>query len=329
MKHVSILVPKGSVIINTIEGTYNLLNTVNQFMASKDVPPLFNVQIVGETRDLHDNNGLFPVKPQVTMDEVEKTDLIIIPAMTGEPTKMIEENKKFISWIIKQYHRGAEVGSLCVGAFLLAATGLVNGKKCTTHWLFANNFRNMFPEVNLMPEKIITDEHRIYTSGGAYSFTNLILYLVEKYAGREVAIYCSKTFEIEFDRTSQSPFIVFHGQKTHDDREIKKVQEFIEENYADKIIVDQLAQMLAVGRRNLERRFKKATASSVGEYIQRVRIEAAKMSLESSLDNVTEVMFKTGYSDTKAFRTSFKKFTGLSPLQYRNKYNRRMVLQKT
>jgi transcriptional regulator GlxA family with amidase domain len=148
---------------------------------------------------------------------------------------------------------------------------------------------------------------------------------VEKFAGRNIAVLCSKAFQIDIQRDSQSPFMIFIGQKEHEDEPIKKAQEFIESNFQNKITVDQLASMIALSRRNLERRFKKATANTVVEYIQRVKIEAAKQSLESSKENVTEVMYKVGYNDNKAFRTTFKRITGLSPVQYRNKYNREMI----
>jgi transcriptional regulator GlxA family with amidase domain len=245
--------------------------------------------------------------------------------MYGDLGKAIEQNKDFIPWIVNQYKQGAEVASLCVGVFLLASTGLLNGKKCATHWLAANLFKQMFPDINLLEDKIITDENGIYSSGGAYSSLNLILYLVEKYTGRDIAILCSKAFQIDIHRNSQSPFTIFIGQKEHEDESIKKAQEFIESNFQNKITVDQLASMLALSRRNLERRFKKATANTVVEYIQRVKIEAAKKNLENGRKNINEVMYDVGYNDTKAFRTTFKRFTGLSPIQYRNRYNREMI----
>jgi transcriptional regulator GlxA family with amidase domain len=262
------------------------------------------------------------VYTDVLAKDVKNTDLIIIPALDGDMIKNLEDNRDFIPWIQTQYKGGAEVGSLCIGAFLLAATGLINGRKCATHWMAANDFRKMFPEVNLVEDKIITDENGIYSSGGAFSYLNLILYLIEKYAGRETAVFCSKAFQIDIQRDSQSPFMMFRGQKEHEDEPIKKAQEFIETNFQEKITVDQLASMLTLGRRNLERRFKKATSNTVVEYMQRVKIEAAKISLESSRDNVNEVMYKVGYTDPKAFRITFKKITSLSPVQYRNKYNR-------
>ena len=137
-----------------------------------------------------------------------------------------------------------------------------------------------------------------------------------------MAITISKYFEIEIDRFSQSSFIMFNGQKEHEDEPVKKAQEFIEKNYQDKITVEQLTAMLALSRRNFERRFKKATSNTVNEYIQRVKIEMAKMSLELSRENVNEVMYNVGYNDTKAFRNTFKRITGLSPIEYKNKYNK-------
>jgi len=324
MKHISILIPKGA-ILGSLEGSRQLLTQVNSFFAAKGAPAMFNVQLVGLTKETPLCGGAFTANANVLISDVKKTDLIIIPAIDGDILQAIEENKDFIPWIIQQHSAGAEVASLCLGAFLLASTGLVNGKKCATHWMAENGFRKMFPEVNLVTEKVITDEQGIYTSGGAFSYTNLILYLIEKYAGREIAVLSAKVFALDIDREDQLSFIIFQGQKDHDDVQIKKAQEFIEQNFQEKITVDQLASMLAIGRRNLERRFKKATSNTVVEYIQRVKMEAAKMNLESSRENVNEVMYKVGYTDTKAFRTTFKKITGLSPLQYRSKYSREAV----
>lgn len=324
MKHISILVPKGA-ILGSLEGSRQLLTQVNDFFRSRGEAPVFNVQLVGLSRQTPVSGGRFTVNADLLIHEVKKTDLVIIPAIDGDLVQAIDNNKEYLPWITDQYRKGAEVASLCVGAFLLASTGLVNGRKCATHWMAENLFRQMFPEVDLVTEKIITDEKGIYSSGGAFSYLNLILYLIEKFAGRPMAILSAKVFAIEMERQSQSSFVIFRGQKDHEDETIKKAQEFIENNFQEKITVDQLASMLALGRRNLERRFKKATANTVVEYIQRVKIEAAKQSLESSRENVNEVMYKVGYTDNKAFRTVFTRITGLSPLQYRNKYNRQLV----
>jgi transcriptional regulator GlxA family with amidase domain len=326
MKHISILVPLGHTSLTNIEGTHQILSQVNTFLEQMGKDALFDIQLVGLASQTSQRNGLFTVKPDILVQDVSKTDLIIIPALHGDPPGAIEANRSFIPWIVQQYKAGAEIASFCIGSFFLAATGLLNGKQCSTHWISANTFRIMYPDVLLVDDKIMTDEDGIYTSGGAYSYLNLLLYMIEKYAGREIAIMISKAFLIEFDRKRQSPFIMFQGQKSHDDETIKKAQEYIEKNYQEKITVDHLAAMLALSRRNLERRFKKATSNTVVEYLQRVKIEAAKLSLESSRENVNEAMYKAGYTDTKAFRTTFKKITGLSPIQYRSRYNRQIAV---
>jgi transcriptional regulator GlxA family with amidase domain len=287
---------------------------------------LFNVQLVGLKNEVKLNDGQFSVHIDKLVNEVKKTDLIFIPALFGDMKSAINENKKLIPWIVAQYNKGAEVASLCVGAFLLASTGLLSGKKCSTHWGYTNEFREMFPDVEVVDGSIVTEENRIYSSGGANSYWNLLLHLVEKYTDRETAILASKYFAIDIDRHSQSAFAMFKGQKKHNDTAVKKAQAYIEEHIHEKITVDELADRFGVGRRTFERRFKKATTNAVLEYIHRIKMETAKRSFESSRKNINEVMYDVGYTDTKAFRTIFKKITGLTPIEYRNKYNKQSVI---
>lgn len=319
MKHISILVPNEAVLTSIVDPRY-MFTTINQFLEQAGEEPMFNIQLVGLTKEVLLNKGSFTVNTDILINEIKKTDLIIIPAISGDLATAIDVNKGFFSWIESQYAKGAEVASLCIGAFLLASTGLLSGRKCSTHWIYANEFRGMFPDVTLVDDKIITEEEGLYSSGGASSYWNLLLYLVEKYTSREMAIRASKFFAIEIDRKSQSPFIMFNGQKRHEDTPIREAQEFIETNITEKISVEELATRFAIGRRHFERRFKKATNNTPVEYIQRVKVEAAKKMLEGSRKNVSEVMYDVGYADIKAFRSVFKKITGLSPVEYKNKY---------
>lgn len=325
MKHITIIATPGN-NLGSIDNPRRGFLTVNQFLKEQGKDPLFKVQIAGCTKEIPLENGICTLHAEVTIRDLKKTDLIVIPAYDGDIEQGVQHGLPTIPWIIQQYKDGAEIASLCVGAFLLASTGLLNGRNCSTHWRAANAFRKQFPEVQLLTEKVITDEHGIYTSGGAFSAANLILYIIEKYAGREAAIHCSKMFQVDIDRYSQSPFIIFEGQKDHEDEQIKQAQEFIEKNYPEKITVDQLTSLLALSRRNFERRFKKATTNTVVEYIQRVKIEAAKKYFEASRKNISEVMYDVGYSDNKAFRNVFRKITGLSPAEYRNKYNKQAAV---
>ncbi len=327
MKNVSILVPESAVLEAVADPRY-MFTAVNDFLQASGKAPLFNVELVGQTREVRLHQGLFSVHTDRLLEEVTKTDLVVIPALFGDMQTAVEKNEAAIPWIVEQYHNGAEVASLCVGAFLLASTGLLNGKPCSTHWAFAHEFRTRFPEVALVDGSIITEVEGIYSSGGAHSYWNLLLYLVEKYTDRDTAILAAKYFAIDIDRNSQAAFIMFQGQKDHNDEAIRKAQEFMEENYQEKITVDQLSDRFALSRRSFERRFKQATNNTVIEYLQRVKIEAAKRSFEVSRKNIYEVMFDVGYTDTKAFRTVFRKITGLTPIEYRNKYNKEaLVLQ--
>jgi transcriptional regulator GlxA family with amidase domain len=325
MKHISILVPAGDAVVGSIEGPHKVLSQVNDFLQAAGQAPAFEIELVGLTKNATFNRGLFTLHAHRTIREDFRTDLIIIPAPHGDLAEAVALNQAFLPWIIRQHRAGAEVASLCLGAFILAATGLVDGRQCATHWLGAQQFAAMYPAVNLVAEQVITDEQGLYSSGGAYSYLNLVLYLVEKYVSREMAVACAKVFQIDIGRRSQSPFVIFQGQKDHADEPIKKAQEFIEQQFAIRLSVDELATRVCLSRRNFERRFKKATGNTVAEYVQRVKIEAAKMSLESSQENVNEVMYSVGYSDTKAFRTLFKRITGVSPLAYRDKYSRKAL----
>lgn len=325
MKNVAILVPEAAVIEAVADPRY-MFTAVNEFLKSGGKPPLFNVQLVGLSKEVKLADGIFSIHTDATLKNAKKPDLIIIPALSGTLEIAVNKNREFIPWIISEYKQGAEVASLCLGAFLLASTGLLNGKSCSTHWLFSNEFRTMFPEVNLVDDKIITEQNGLYSSGGANSYWNLLLHLVEKYTNRDMAILASKFFVLDIDRKSQSPFNIFKGQKLHEDEEIVKAQEFIETNYQEKITVDELCDKLGIGRRTFERRFKKATNNSVVEYMQRVKVEAAKKQLENGRKTVSEVMYDVGYTDTKAFRDVFKKITSMSPVDYRSKYNKELAI---
>lgn len=321
MKKIAILVPEMG-IMQTIADPQQLFEEVNRYLISIGKSPWFDVQLVGVKKKVLLNNGAFAVHTHKLLQEVKKPDLIFIPATCGDFSLAIKKNQALISWIVDQYDKGAEIASLCSGTFLLASTGLLSGKKCSTHWGVHNEFRQMYPDVELMEGNVITEEKRIYSSGGAHSYWNLMLYLLEKYTNRYTAILAAKHFAVDIDRSNQAIYAMFTGQKIHKDNAILKAQEYIEKNYQGKLSVEELSKMATIGRRTFERRFKQATYNTVLEYIQRVKVEAAKRLFEDSRKNIHEVMYEVGYADLKAFRELFKKLTGVTPVEYRNKYNK-------
>jgi transcriptional regulator GlxA family with amidase domain len=321
MINITILALKNSVLASIADSQY-VFTKVNEFLKQSGRSSLFEVRLVGLSNEVKLNQGLFAIYPDLTIDEVKQTDLIIIPSLTGDMMTATHVNRDFAGWIATQYKNGSEVASLCVGAFLLAFSGLLKGRQCTTHWLYANEFRHFYPNVKLVDEKVITDQGGLYSSGGNNAYWNLLLHLVEKYTDRAMAIRTAKYFVIDLDRNYQSPFIIFNGLKDHDDDAIRSSQEYIERHYPDRLTIEFLADKFNLSRRTFERRFKKATRNTVVEYIQRVKIEASKKQLEIGRKSIHEIMNAVGYADVQTFRDVFKRVTGMSPTDYRNKYNR-------
>ena len=323
MKHLTILVPEVQNDLISIAAVYEIFTSADVYWKKNGRKELFTIELAGISRKVDFEGGLFTAKPHTNISAIAKTNLVIIPSVSSHSYQTaVKENKLLIDWIKKQYKNGAEIASICTGAFILAASGLLDGKSCSTHWAAAETFRNMFPKVNLQADKLITDESGIYTNGGAYSFLNLAIYLVEKYYDRQTAIYCSKIFQIEMDRQRQSAFIIFTGQKLHGDEMVKKAQEYIESKLHERISVEDLSSRFAVGRRTFDRRFIKATGNTPVEYLQRVRIESAKKAFETTSKTIHEVMQEAGYFDVKAFRRLFRKITGMSPVEYKRKFNK-------
>ena len=326
MQHLTIIVPDGQNNLSSIVGAYKIFTRANASWKEAGKKELFKIQLAGLSKEVEFYEGLFTVHPHTHISAIAKTNLIIIPSLNHNYQKAVKANQLLIDWVEKQYKNGAEIASICTGAFMLASSGLLDGKTCSTHWAAADVFRTMFPKVHLQRDKLITDENGIYTNGGAYSFLNLMIYLVEKYYDRQTAIFCSKVFQIEMDRQSQSAFIIFKGQKLHGDEMVKKAQAYIESKVDEKISVEDLSSRFAVGRRTFDRRFIKATGNTPVEYTQRVKIESAKKAFESTRKTINEVMYEVGYSDVKAFREVFRKITGMPPLEYRGKYNKEAVV---
>lgn len=316
---ISVFVPQFGVI-EAITPPFRSFQTANEFLNTFGKKALFEVEYVGLNEYVPANNGEYTVKTNRLLKDVVQTDLLFIPPTFGDTSQGILANAEAIPHFKRLYSNGSSLASLCIGAFLLAETGLLNGKKCSTHWAHINDFKSRYPEVTIEDGAIISEHEHIYSSGGASSLWNLILYLIEKYTDREIAVMLAKYFALDIGRDSQSQFAIFRGQRNHKDLDIQKVQDYIEKHFDDKINIEMLSGLINTSRRTFERRFKFATNNTPIEYLQRVRIESAKLAFEASRKNVSEIMFDVGYTDTKAFRETFKKITGLTPIEYRDRF---------
>lgn len=323
MKHISILVINES-LIAAIGNAHYMFKSVNDFLEESGAKPMFDVQLVGISREVELLEGSYTIQTDTTIHNLNKTDLILIPPVSGDLAENVEMNRQFIPWIKNRYDEGAQVASLCVGAFLLAETGLLDHKWCSTHWKAVNDFRFKYPKVRLV-NKVITDDKGLYTSGGANSYWNLLIYLVGKFSNHEIAIKTSKYFEVDLDRVDQSSYAIFEGSRLHDDEAIHRVQDYIERHYQDRLSIEDLAEVAQLGQRTFQRRFKSATHHTANTYIQKIRAEAAKKFLEYDALTVSEIIYEVGYTDFEAFRKVFKRETGLSPIKYRAKYQERQT----
>ncbi|MEO6548621.1 MAG: DJ-1/PfpI family protein [Ferruginibacter sp.] len=274
MKQVVIIVPERRTNLSSITGAYEILSLANKYWQKPGNIPIMRIHIAGFMKELKLDEGVFSVHP-VNISRLLPTDLLIIPSV-DYVNDLFTSNTTLTSWIKEQYKSGSDIATMCSGAFLLAAAGLLEGKTCSTHWNVAAQLKRLIPNVHLLPDKLIIAEKGIYTNGGAYSFLNLMLILVEKYFDRVTAIYCSKIFQIDMDRTSQSPFFIFQTQKNHGDEMFCEAQTYIEENLSSRISFKEHGAKLATSRRNFDRRFIKATGNTPVEYWQRIKVEVAK-----------------------------------------------------
>ena len=341
MKKIGIVIPRGAVMPDAVLSAYFLFTQVNLYFQNlanlsrtdyrkgrsteeggREAQP-FKLFLLSHKNNCELYGEHFLVRSQKYKTFHESLDLIIVPGFTSEMESPLEMNQELVQWLKAQYENSngkTELASMCTGAFLIAATGLLEGRCCTTHWAFQESFIAYFPLVNLQPDSIVTDDNGIYTSGGAYSSLNLILYLIEKFCGKETAVWAAKIFQIDHHRKSQKPFIIFNQQKSHADQAIIQIQNYLEQHFQESMSIQSLATQFNFSRRNLVRRFKKATGNTPIEYLQRVRIESAKRDLEYSAKNINEIIYDCGYNDGNSFRKLFKKYTGFLPSTYRKKY---------
>ena len=315
MDKIILLIPQGKLVVTSVAGSYQLFKA-----AIEETRANAALLLAGDTDSRQYMGGLFSVHPHCHWESIDRAGLIIVPAFEDISDIFLEGNKPLIKWLAEQYRRGADIASLCTGSFMLAEAGLLDGKRCTTHWMFAPEFLRRYKKTNFRKHSIITDDNHIYTSGGASSFFNLIVYLIEIRYGKELGQLIAKVFQIDYCRNTQEQFAVFETQKRHQDEAIIKVQDYIEAHFSEKISNSHLAKIAKLSPRTMARRFKAATGNTPIEYLQRVRIEAAKDMLATTDKQIGEIQYATGYNDSKAFRDIFTRYTGLLPKQYQRNY---------
>lgn len=287
-----------------------------------DRHPLFDTEIVAAQGKPILSSGCIQLLPHRAVEKVSDTDLVLIPPFVPLPDFTTKRIAAIREWVIHQYGMQTPIGALCTGTFLLAETGLLDGRRATTNWQFARKFTRRYPAVRLDIGQILTEEDNLICTGAATASYNLGLMLIGRHGSEELATLCAKALLVDPNRDSQTPYIIHRHQEGHSDAQILQAQRYLEKHFAENIRIDDVADHVCISSRHFKRRFRQVTGCTPIRYLQLVRIEAARQQLESTLATIEEITEQIGYDDCSTFRRLFKQHTGLSPREYRGRFQR-------
>lgn len=306
-----------------IAGLLDMFAIANMWSASLsgNPEPPFATEIVTQGGKPVISGGCMQMLPHRSLADALATDFVLIPPFIPLPVPNQDSTVEVRNWIIDHHRRHTPVAAMCTGVFLLAETGLLDGRTATTNWQFARKFRWRFPEVDLHPEYLLTEDNGLICTGAATSYYNLGLRIIGRYGSAELASACAKALLLDPNRDSQTPYFMLPRQRGHNDHQVLKAQRYLEENFSKGIGIDEVARHVRISPRHFKRRFKQATDHAPIQYLQMVRIEAAKKKLETTMATIEEITQYIGYEDSSTFRRLFRHHTQLSPREYRDKFS--------
>lgn len=269
--------------------------------------------------EAHQLNTRFSPSLVTDQEADEKTyDIIILPPCMADQSEPTDEH--LIHWLVHQHQQGSILASVCVGAFTLAATGLLGHRTVTTHWSFEDTFRQQFPNQPIDVQQILIDHGDIISAGGVMSWLDLGLELITKYSSPFVRRQIGKTLVIDTMSREQSFYQQFSPSFSHGDQVVIQAQQWLALHYSEDASIKALAQHSNLTERTLLRRFVKATRLTPNQYLQRFRIQMACNLLESTRHPFESIAYQVGYLDSSACRKVFVKIMGLTPTEYRKRF---------
>jgi transcriptional regulator GlxA family with amidase domain len=319
---VTVVVQDGSyasTAVGPIE-VFHSAGTLWNWLQGEAEQPRFRVRVA--SIDGKPTSSAYPLRlmPECALSDIKHTDIIILATCGWDLHEHVMRHTSLLRWLRKWHERGAYVASVCTSVAFLAESGLLDGRQATTHWAVADVFRARYPKVLWRPEQFVTEDNRLFCSGGVYASIDVSLYLVEKFCGHQVALQCAKALLVSMPRGRQSGYLVLPLSRPHSDAKIRLVEEHLRTHFDSDASIGSLAKRAGMSERNFIRRFKAATGHLPGAYVQMLRISAAKEMLERDGAPVQTVCSTIGYEDVAFFRGVFKRHTGMTPTEYRSRF---------
>jgi transcriptional regulator GlxA family with amidase domain len=310
--------------ISTLFGIYDVMNAFSLTLLARPGAPPFSIEIVGESVGPLELASGVPVNVQREVGTIDVTDIVIVPSLVlGREGWTKGRYPRLVEWLGAMHARGAVLCSACSGIFLLAETGLFDGRDATVHFGYARTFAETFPDVPIHPERVLTlagTREELVSSGASSSWHDMVLHLIARYAGSTAAQEVARMFALQWHHDGLAPYIVFEGNTEHGDSEIVHAQKWLAQHFSVANPVDEMIKRSRLAERTFKRRFVQATGLTPIGYVQRLRIEDAKRRLERTDAPVDEISWRVGYEDPAFFRRLFKRTTGIAPGAYRRRF---------
>jgi transcriptional regulator GlxA family with amidase domain len=321
------LVALPDAVVSTLTGIFDVMNAFGLMGASfgrLGLRPPFHVEIVGETAGPLELASGISIDVRRAIDTIETSDIVIVPSILLRPGGWQKNRyRRLVEWLRAMHDRGAVLCSACSGIFLLAETGLYDGKDVTVHFGYARALATTYPALRIHPERVLVISGRreeLVCSGASTTWHDLVLYLIARYSGATTAQGVARMFALQWHQDGLTPYIIFEGKTDHGDGEIQSAQRWLNDHFSVANPVDEMIKRSKLAERTFKRRFAKATGLTPIAYVQRLRIEDAKRRLERTETSVDEISWRVGYEDAAFFRRLFKRTTGLAPGAYRKRF---------
>jgi transcriptional regulator GlxA family with amidase domain len=321
-RHVSVVgFPDG--VVSTLFGVFDAMNAFSMMRLHPGSPAPFQVEIVGEARGRVGLASGVSIEIERSIDDLDSSDIVIVPSVIVHGGWKKGRYPELVKWLTRMHERGAVMCSACSGIFLLAETGLFDGRDATVHYGYAEPFSAAYPAVQIHPERVLVisgSRDELVTSGASTTWHDMILHLIARFAGATAAHEIARAFALQWHQDGLTPYIVFEGRRDHGDAEILGAQKWLGTHFAIANPVEEMIQRSKLAERTFKRRFLKATGLTPIAYVQRLRIEDAKRRLERTDDSVEKISWRVGYEDAAFFRRLFRRTTGLAPGAYRKRF---------